>query len=142
MITVKLTRGYEALIDADELHLLENLWCVSHPETGRPYAVRRGKYGRLIYMHREVCQPRPRKDQDVDHINGNTLDNRKANLRPVSRSRNNLNRRTSHGVSYVTRTGKWYSYINVEGKRHHLGYFDTEEMALWARRNAEERLIP
>jgi len=138
-LTVKLTQGYEAQISPEDIALLGHLWCVSHPETGRPYAVRR-KEGKIVYMHREVCQPRPLPSEDVDHINGDTLDNRRENLRPVTRSLNNLNRRSVKGVYYHKRHKLWQAYISINRKRTHLGWHKTEEAAREARLAAEKEL--
>ena len=77
---------------------------------------------------------------DRDHINKNKLDNRKGNLRIVSRSINNYNRYNSNkygvkGVYY--KNGKFISRINYKNKRIHLGCFDTIEEAKIAREKAE-----
>ena len=73
----------------------------------------------------------------VDHINGNTLDNRKSNLRICSHKENCRNvskslKKTSSvykGVSFDKKSKKYHSYIKVNQKRHHLGYFETEDQA-------------
>lgn len=74
--------------------------------------------------------------QQVDHINGNPLDNRRANLRvcTVNQNRKNrlLNRDSStgyKGVSQYKRTGKYASYISSDSVREHLGTFQYPEMA-------------
>jgi hypothetical protein len=70
----------------------------------------------------------------VDHINHNTLDNRFCNLRTADRYLNGENhkRKTSSkypGVCWNKRAKKWEAYIKIEGKKHHLGYFEVEEDA-------------
>lgn len=69
----------------------------------------------------------------VDHINGNTFDNRKENLRIVTPKQNAMNRlsgknSTSNyvGVHLNKKTNRWISRINTNGKNIHLGTFDTE----------------
>jgi hypothetical protein len=79
----------------------------------------------------------------IDHINGNTLDNQRHNLRACSNKENMRNRgMASHnssgfkGVSWLE--GKWSAYIGENGKKIHLGLFKTREDA--ARRYNKEAL--
>ena len=73
----------------------------------------------------------------VDHINGNSLDNRKSNLRAVTLSQNQFNRVVSSsktsklpkGVYYNSRCNNWYAQIRVEGRRIHLGSFSSPQLA-------------
>lgn len=71
----------------------------------------------------------------VDHINGIHTDNRVANLRWVTRSENQYNRRTKaayKGVSWNTRSGKWYAQIRVDDKTIYIGHYDDPEEAYYA----------
>lgn len=69
---------------------------------------------------------------EIDHINGNGLDNRISNLRAVTHQQNNHNHRVppKHnttgllGVSYYKAGNKYSAHINIDGKKKHLGYFD------------------
>ena len=45
------------------------------------------------------------------------------------------------GVTYSEEKRRWYAYIKLRGKRHHLGYFGTEEDAHEARLKAEKALF-
>jgi hypothetical protein len=71
----------------------------------------------------------------VDHINGDSLDNRIANLREATPALNAQNRRTPRrgsalGVQGVTaRWGRYTAQITVRGKQHHLGLFATVDEA-------------
>lgn len=83
------------------------------------------------------------KDQ-IDHINGNRIDNRLSNLREVSHAENcrNMARPTTNksgvvGVSWDRSAGKWASRIYISGKAKHLGYFENFEDAAAARKEAE-----
>lgn len=76
-----------------------------------------------------------------DHINRNTFDNRKCNLRFVTFSENKINNR-NRGYTYDNRKKKWTAYITIKYKRIWLGTFDTEREAIAARRAAEEVLFP
>lgn len=82
----------------------------------------------------------------VDHINGNTLDNRKENLRLCSNQQNQCNRKkqikaTSSKYKGVVYTGKyktkrWQSSIKHNGIMQFLGMYETEELAALAYNNA------
>ena len=87
-------------------------------------------------MHREILLT----DKEVDHINGNTLDNRKENLRVADRtqqSQNTASRKNSSskyvGIHTHKLTGKWRAQIRVNGKVKSLGLFSSEESAHLAR---------
>lgn len=76
----------------------------------------------------------------VDHINGNTLDNRKQNLRIITRKQNSMNKKsrvnsTSKylGISYYKRINKWVSEIRIDGKKICIGQFINEIDAAKAR---------
>ena len=70
----------------------------------------------------------------VDHVNGDGLDNRRANLRPANHSQNAANRIRLHGrtgLRGVTRhrSGRWQAAITVAGKYFYLGLHSTPEDA-------------
>jgi len=80
----------------------------------------------------------------IDHINGDKLDNRIANLRDVNCGENSRNMRrpstntSGHiGVSWCNSRGKWNSRICAHGKKRHIGYFTDIEDAIEARAAAE-----
>ena len=64
----------------------------------------------------------------IDHINGDKLDNRIENLRNVTNQQNLFNSKAK-GCSWNKNRGKWASYIMINRKKKHLGYFDNEEEA-------------
>ncbi len=84
---------------------------------------------------------------EIDHINGNPLDNRIDNLRAVDRVNNMRNAKTwrhntsGHtGVSWHSRRGKWRATIRGENKKsHELGFFERIEDAVAARKAAEAK---
>lgn len=77
---------------------------------------------------------------EVDHINGNKLDNRMVNLRDVNHSVNMRNQNIPHkrkhtnsgyiGVSYHKASGKWSATLNYKNvAKKHIGIYDTPEEA-------------
>ena len=72
----------------------------------------------------------------IDHINMNPLDNRRENLRECTQQQNqcNTNKYSNNtsgfkGVSFHKRDKKFVAHIKLNGKKKHLGYFDTAEKA-------------
>lgn len=70
----------------------------------------------------------------IDHINGDKLDNRLANLRVVTHRQNQQNRERHRagrlvGCYYNKRAKRWQAYIKAQGERRHLGMYDTEQEA-------------
>ena len=96
---------------------------------------------KVSYLHRFIMNPP--ENMVVDHINHNKLDNRKCNLRICTQHQNNMNSGKRKNLSGVTgvhwcRTNnKWVAQIRINGKGHTLGYFNTIEEAIEARRQAE-----
>lgn len=98
---------------------------------GRPYPAHRLAW---LYMNGEF------PDGEIDHVNGDCLDNRIVNLRAVSHLENMRNSPlrsdNSHGVPGVylnPRTGRWYAQSCHGGKNKHIGSFDSLEAAAAAR---------
>jgi hypothetical protein len=83
-------------------------------------------------MHREIMDCPD--DMFVDHINGDTLDNRRENLRICTRNQNQWNRLANigkefKGAYYHKDTNRWQARIQHNNKKHHLGYFKTAKEA-------------
>ena len=100
-------------------------------------------HGIVWYLHHGVY-PDYQKDQVIDHVDGDTHNNRIENLRLVTTSLNQQNAKlrtdsTSgvKGVVFYPRYSKWCARININKKRTLLGYFDTLEEAKEARYLAE-----
>lgn len=143
---VALSDGSPVLVDpVDHEYLTQWKW--KRHRDG--YAVRSGwKNGKFVsvYMHREIMNPP--EGLEVDHINRDKLDNRRENLRSVSRSvnmHNHPNRvnRTSgrRGVSWHKASRKWWARIYVDTKLHDLGMFDDIEEAGESYDKARIRLV-
>ena len=139
-----LSKGYFTLIDADNQHLFDGKkWSAS--EVGRKprkayakarFAVARGVW-KTRSLHCAVLPPPP--GLVIDHINGDTLDNRRENLRVCTQAENVRNRRNkgTKGISRVKLAGgriRWRAYLcktDELGKKRFmsLGYFDTQREA-------------
>ena len=81
--------------------------------------------------------------QEIDHIDGNGLNNRFSNLRLASHSQNICNSRVRRdnklGIRGVSRRGnRFRARIRISGKRIDLGYFDTPEEASVAYQKAAQ----
>ncbi len=135
-IRVSLTKGMFALVDASHAHFVTpHKWCASKTDK-HFYAMRREARisgGKLIAMHRLIAGAA--EGQIVDHINGDTLDNRSHNLRIVTTAQNNMNKISSggtsryKGVSWFKTRNKWVVRIR-DGERYRcLGYFNDEIQA-------------
>jgi len=88
------------------------------------------------YMHRLVVDAK--KVEEVDHINGDKLDNRILNLRIATRSQNNMNRENTAGVWFSKQKQKWIAEITINRKKIHLGLFKEKKDAIAVRINAEK----
>jgi AP2 domain/HNH endonuclease len=143
---VPLSRGYEAVIDAVDVPLIEALRWRVHVGKRTAYALHSGpRPARCnIFMHRLLM--REPDGLRVDHKDGNGLNNRKDNLRPATDQQNSFNSRIPSnntsgfkGVSWHKRDHKWRARITFGGKRRHLGDFNTPEDAhkAYAKASAE-----
>jgi len=127
MKKIKLTQEQFALVDdADFERLSGSKWYALKTGYGGFCAARGRKP--TILMHR-VIMDAP-KGVDVDHINHNTLDNRRDNLRLATRSENNRNQRPRLGCSSKYKgvsleNGRWVASIELNYRRR-LGSFDLE----------------
>ena len=117
-------------------------WCVAI-KRGKYYVQKRTSEG-IVYLHRLITNAP--KGMYVDHISGNTLDNRQSNLRVVKNSTNLRNGRlrpnnTSGmtGVWWNTSKNRWVAEIKVNYKKMYLGSFKTSDEAAIARIEAEKR---
>ena len=77
----------------------------------------------------------------IDHIDRDPANNLEINLRDVTHSVNQHNRKAK-GYTIEKRTGKYYAQIKLEGEQHFLGRFNTPEEATAAYLKAKKRLHP
>jgi AP2 domain. len=135
---IRLTQGKVALIDDEDFGKVAGKWHV-HWNGPRVYARRTtypgGNRKVNIYMHRVILGAL--EGEQVDHRNGDTLDNRKGNLRITrSDSEQQANRGLSKantsgfkGVHWHKRDKCWRAQIKVNHKRIDLGRYRTPEEA-------------
>ena len=76
------------------------------------------------------------EDMVVDHINHDRLNNRKSNLRVCTQQQNLMNKKCT-GITYDKNRSKWLARITIDNKQKYLGYYETKEEAIEARRQAE-----
>ncbi len=116
MKIMKLTRGMHTIVDDDDYAKFGHLKFFSKRSTTKDYAVRSVAKGKCQRLHNLImCPP---EGLIVDHKNGDGLDNRRANLRIVTRSQNTLygcrNKTSSlRNVQYKARRGVWEVNIRV-----------------------------
>lgn len=136
MREIPLTKGKVALVDDEDHEWLSAWkWQALVVKTKR-YAFRTYKQEgrtRTVYMHRAIAAD---IRGEVDHVDGDGLNNQRANLRPASDSqqRQNARRRSDNtsGFKGVTRRSgvrPWSARIKRDGICRHLGAFTTPEEA-------------
>ncbi len=145
MKEIVLTQGQVALVDDEDYEdLIKMKWHAWYNKNGDSFYAHHsvyngaGKSPSVIRMHRylmKVVNPKIK----VDHIDGNTLNNQKNNLRVCESHQNNTNMlslRSDNSTGYrgVTKyfyngRKKWTAALSVKGKKFRLGYFDSPEEA-------------
>lgn len=145
MKTISLTQGFVALVDdADFERLAAFKWrALVDRRRNKVYAVRKThgphRSRKSLYMHREILGATDPLVK-VDHRNGDSLDNRKANLRKCVNGENNANsvkRRDGlssqyKGVCWHQRDKRFQASIRVRGRTIYLGTFSDEVQAAQA----------
>lgn len=117
-----------AIIDIDDIDKCKSYkWSIN----SNGYA-RNGKHN--LFLHNLILNINVLpKDLVCDHINRNRLDNRKPNLRIVTKSENCFNRSNVRGYSYNKNTNKYVAYIKRNGHNVYLGQYDNKGGAIDAR---------
>lgn len=133
---------YEVIIDKEDAERCsKTYWCIRPYKKGvKNWYASNCDYGLL---HRFLIDAP--KGMQVDHINRNTLDNRKENLRVCTIKENTRNttkirdnNKSGHkGVIWIEKHNKWNAYIMVNYKFKNLGYFLDFDDAVKVREDAE-----
>lgn len=146
----------ECLIDTDELAKAQEFdgkW-YAHRNRGTDdfYAYGNAKSGegyKTVILHAHILNIP--KGMVGDHINHNTLDNRRINLRVVTQAQNNQNKAGAYrsnnssgvrGVTWKKSHQKWEAQVMVNKKQNYLGLFDILEEAAQAVANARTAMMP
>jgi hypothetical protein len=139
IVFIPLTQGKVAVVDFNDFELVrgckwhahkngarQERWCACRTE-------RNGGKKRHVFIHQVILGVK-----GVDHINGDSLDNRRSNLRIVSHAENcrgfkrkPLGSTSKYRGVFRFRNGRWAAHIGLQskGSQIHLGYFSTEEDA-------------
>jgi hypothetical protein len=141
MKSIPLTRSLWTVVDDEDYeHLSAHDWHARKPGTAAGYYATTTVDGKPVMMHRMIMKPA--EGFTVDHIDGNTLNNTRSNLRVCLQSENAKNRRSRigrrlpKGVYLHPKSGRYRAQIMVNGKRIDLGYHPTIEAAAAAYREA------
>lgn len=143
MKKIALTQGQFAKVDDENFEKINKWkWQASWDRDSKSFYATGIDYSEKlrtpIKMHRFILGLKKGDGIICDHINHDTLDNRKKNLRTATISQSSFNKRmrknstTGYKGVYLDKTKvlkKYRAKIKVEGKQIHLGYFDTPEEA-------------
>ena len=133
MKEIQLTQGKVALVDDDMYEYLNQWKWYANNMNGKFYAIRNHRENKgkqiKIAMHRLIIKPD--KYMLIDHLDGNSLNNQKNNLRICTNSQNLMNRLIYinnksgfKGVYWNKRSAKWMAYISFDNKMLYLGLFN------------------
>jgi hypothetical protein len=151
MKTINLTQNKVAKISDEDFERVSFYkWNAAKSSGGKFYAVRKEwmydlKDSLHVSLARFILQAPD--NLFVDHINGDTLDNQRENLRLCTRAENARNRRLAKnntsgctGVVLANNKTSWKASVYINGKMKHLGTFKTKEEAVSARKRAEKEV--
>ncbi|MDR9852943.1 HNH endonuclease [Paenibacillus sp. VCA1] len=127
MRTITLSRGKQTVVDDEDYDQLSQFkWWVD--AYGYALTTVGGRLNKKnIRMHRMLTGAQP--GQVVDHIDGDPLNNQKANLRIVTQKENVRNSKPKpsrsgyKGVSWYSQTNRWVARIICDGVYYHIGYY-------------------
>jgi hypothetical protein len=132
VLEIQLEKGTILVDDDDWEYLNEFSWYISH--TGYSYTgiwMKFKQTTKQVKMERFIM--RVPKGFIIDHINGNRCDNRKENLRLVTKQENNINRckrsgcpTTYKGLTWIAKERRWKVRVKLDGKEYYVGRFVNE----------------
>ena len=144
MKLIKLTQGQYTLVDDADYDWLNQWKWHAVNFRGHFYVARRSRVGeflykkdRIVYMAREILGLKSGEKRQVDHINHDTLNNGRDNLRICTHLQNLQNQSSSQNSTSrfkgVFRSkGRWGTRIAVNSKHIYLGLFSEEKYAAYA----------
>ena len=133
MLMIELTQGKVALVDdIDFIYLNQWKWFIDK-NCKHSYAVRDLCSGKRIYMHRVILERMGFENfEETDHIDRDTLNNQRYNLRSATRQQNSANHKLNvnnvtgfRGICYTERLKPWMARISVNGRYKFLGRYET-----------------
>lgn len=139
MREIQLTQGKFTIVDDEDYEKLKDFkwWYSKIGYAVHTEYISLTQGSNKIYMHRLILETP--LNMCCDHINGNRLDNRKCNLRIVTKQQNQWNRSSTgkgsskhKGVYFSKQKNKWLSKIQKDFKEYHIGFFATENEAVIA----------
>src|SRR5215475_1246500 len=135
LLEIQLTQGQVTIIDARDAWVLNYSWSAKQSSKGRWYAVAwAGR--RIVRLHRLLLDTH----DEIDHLNGDSLDNRRLNIRTATRQQNCQasqrlrNGKTSRfrGVCWDTGHHRWLAqFKRPDGRKITKRFRDEEEAARW-----------
>ena len=142
------TKGEPFYFDLEDYDKIKDYcWCITSNGYVCTNIYNENKRNQLLLMHRLIMDCVDKKIF-VDHINHITNDNRKINLRLVTQSQNQMNKKTNRnnssgvaGVYFDNHRNKWVAEIKIAEKKRPLGYFINFQDAVNARKKAEEEMF-
>lgn len=120
----------------------KHVWRISKKKN--KFYVITGSRDNQIYLHQLVIKEKPKKGYEIDHIDGNSLNNRRENLRVVTRLENiqNVQVRIDNQIGIrgicQTKSHKYQVDFAFNKKRYRFPYFNTLTEAVYCRKYAEE----
>lgn len=137
IVHIYMKDGLSTIVDLDDFYKLDETSTYSIRPNGYVARITSRKLGKRTtsYIHREIMEYP--ENMQIDHINGDKLDNRKCNLRIVTNAQNAQNRTKNYsnaksehrGVIWSERDNAWISRVKLNGKQYYLGTYASEEMA-------------
>ena len=151
---IPLTQGQFAKVSPEDFEWLNRWkWQAWFAKCTRTFYAVRGQWNPAkknmdaIRMHRVILECVEGDRKQVDHANGDTLDNRRSNIRVATHAENQMNKgrprnNTSgvKGVSWDKNVGKWRVRVQSNGESLNVGFFSSLDDAKEARRTAAEDL--
>ena len=149
MKRIQLSQGKYALVDDADFEVVSKYRWHAYKHRNTWYAKRNVREHEGINRKTEFMHKLITGYAQTDHENGDGLDNRRANLRDATDQQNRMNMRKStkpkssvfKGVHWLRSTGRWHAEIKLNGRKHHLGFFDDEVVAAAAYNQAASELF-